>query len=200
MSVKARSLIEPSLWRVGRVCRLRLLPWPNWALRAVNWACLNAHLKKCLIKTFRTKNPLYGGNSRVRKECLNLLIFNYSKIEVRDIHDNHFRWYAPPTTTSRTRKGPSQLDYNFSSFFLASLLILQTRSPFWKFLGRTLVFYRLAAQSLHTISWILLLSRSLLSRSIPILIDRLSWFSDKSKSCLLRVGLPTSTGIMISVS
>ena len=112
--------------------------------------------------------------------------------------DSHSRWYAPPSLTSRIRNGPSQFDENLSSVFLALLRNLQTRSPLWKLLGRTFVLYLLAARSLHAALRILLLSWSSLRRSI--LTARLSLLRDKSKSCRLMDGSPTSTGIIAFVS
>ena len=104
---------------------------------------------------------------------------------------------CPSAATSRIWKGFSQLDETLLFVFLASLCILHMRFPFLKLLDRTFVLYRLAARSLHAISQILLLSRSLFIKSCPT--EWFSWFRDKLKSCLRREGLPTSTGIMASV-
>jgi len=78
-----------------------------------------------------------------------------------------------------------------------SLRILHTRSPFWKFLGRTLVLQRFDARSLHAISRISLLSRSSLTKSR--LTARLSSFRVRLDICLRMVGSPTMTGIIVSV-
>ena len=67
----------------------------------------------------------------------------------------------------------------------------------WKLLSRTIVLYLLATRSLHAASRILRLSRSSLRRSSPT--ARLSLLRDKSNSCRLMDGSPTSTSIMVSV-
>jgi len=106
--------------------------------------------------------------------------------------NKNYKCYSPPSPTSRTRNSPSQFDENLLSDFLASLHILQTRSPLCNLLGRTFVLYLLDARSLHAASQILLSSRSSLMRSSPT--ARLSWLS-----CRLVDGSPTSTGIVASV-
>jgi len=52
---------------------------------------------------------------------------------------------------SLTRKGHSQLLKNCPLFFLVSLLILRTRSPFRKCMGFTLELYLLVAWILHVV-------------------------------------------------
>ena len=88
------------------------------------------------------------------------------------------------------------MDENFPSFFLASLRILQMRSPFWKLIGQTFVLYRLDAQILQAASRIQLLSRNSLTKSR--LTTRYFSFRVRSNICLHMVGLPNSTGIMAS--
>ena len=141
----------------------------------------------------------------MRKECVILLTFSYNRTwgawhstsSVQFCLKAILNDKLLPAWLPGLGKAPSQLDENFPSFFLASLRILQTRSPFWKHLGRTFVLYRLEARALQAASRILLLSQNSLTKSR--LTARLSSFRVRSNICRLMVGSATSTGIMASV-
>ena len=89
--------------------------------------------------------------------------------------DSHSKWYAPQQRRPESERGlPVEGEL---AVLLASLCIIQMRSPAWKLLGRTFVLYCLIARSLYAASRLFSLSRSSLIRSI--LIARLSWFRDR---------------------